>query len=329
MKTIILIVLVIFTSAITPSCDSDPSTPEETVVRSGWQKKPSGTTWDLMSVHFSDALNGTAVGQASTVLHTSDGGETWKAQTGPGWFNGVYFVDRNTGWVAGEYGVIVHTSDSGVNWGSQDTEGIAELMGVSFSNEKVGIVVFPAGIYRTTTGGDTWVLQDINEEEREFLVSVDFADSLTVIVVGGGPGSEGAGVSVVHRSTDAGKTWVSQKTGTRPFLRDVCFLDALTGTVVGDVGTILRTEDGGETWIDQSKGLTNFFWGVSFFDADAGCVAGRDGVVFWTTDGGDNWIKQNSGTDESLWGVFMLGRKIAVAVGTGGIILRTVDGGGT
>ena len=35
-------------------------------------------------------------------------------------------------------------------------------------------------------------------------------------------------------------------------LRAVHFVNATTGTAVGDVGTILRTTDGGSTWTEQN-----------------------------------------------------------------------------
>ncbi|MEK9135709.1 MAG: hypothetical protein AAB393_01195, partial [Bacteroidota bacterium] len=43
----------------------------------------------------------------------------------------------------------------------------------------------------------------------------------------------------------------------------VFFTDANTGTVVGDVGTILRTTNGGATWSNQASGTTATLNGVS------------------------------------------------------------------
>jgi hypothetical protein len=47
----------------------------------------------------------------------------------------------------------------------------------------------------------------------------------------------------------------------------VSFVDANTGTAVGEYGTILRTTDGGATWTLQTSGTTTIgLLGVSFVD---------------------------------------------------------------
>ena len=45
-----------------------------------WQQMPSPVATDLVQVRFRDAFNGWAVGHDSVVLHTLDGGLTWKTQ---------------------------------------------------------------------------------------------------------------------------------------------------------------------------------------------------------------------------------------------------------
>ena len=37
-------------------------------------------------------------------------------------FNDVYFVDANNGWIVGETGTIIHTDDGGKTWKSQDSD---------------------------------------------------------------------------------------------------------------------------------------------------------------------------------------------------------------
>jgi photosystem II stability/assembly factor-like uncharacterized protein len=55
----------------------------------------------------------------------------------------------------------------------------------------------------------------------------------------------GVGGTIV-RTTDGGATWTPQASGTTNILHGVSFVDANTGTAVGDSGTILRTDTGGE-----------------------------------------------------------------------------------
>lgn len=45
-----------------------------------WRQMPSPVSSDLVQVRFSDALNGWVVGHDSVLLHTTDGGTSWKVQ---------------------------------------------------------------------------------------------------------------------------------------------------------------------------------------------------------------------------------------------------------
>ena len=71
-------------------------------------------------------------------------------------------------------------------------------------------------------------------------------------------------------------------------LRGASFVDANTGTVVGEYGTIVRTTDGGNSWTIQASGTTQTLWAVSFTDANNGTAVGEDGTIVGTTDGGDS-----------------------------------------
>src|SRR5205809_7929077 len=79
-------------------------------------------------------------------------------------------------------------------------------------------------------------------------------------------------------------------------LRGTSFVDANTGTVVGEYGTIVRTTDGGNSWTVQASGTTETLWAVSFTDANNGTAVGEAGTIGGTTDEGDHWGTQPSGT---------------------------------
>ena len=63
---------------------------------------------------------------ASSVLATTDGGDTWKQQYAApsGSLTDVCFVDRDHGWAVGIHGAILSTIDGGANW--QPAAGAAE-----------------------------------------------------------------------------------------------------------------------------------------------------------------------------------------------------------
>src|SRR5438477_4747444 len=110
-------------------------------------------------------------------------------------------------------------------------------------------------------------------------------------------------------------------------LRGASFVDADTGTVVGEYGTIVRTTDGGNSWTVQVSGTTQALWAVSFTDANNGTAVGEGGTIVRTTDGGDHWASQPSGTTLQFRGVSFADSNNGTAVGLGGTIVRTTDGG--
>ncbi|MFH2004381.1 MAG: T9SS type A sorting domain-containing protein, partial [Bacteroidota bacterium] len=87
-----------------------------------WTSQTSGTTNSLLSVSFTDANTGTAVGYAGTILRTTNGGALWTSQTS-GTTNelmGVSFTDANTGTAVGGWGTILRTTTGGVVWVNDD-----------------------------------------------------------------------------------------------------------------------------------------------------------------------------------------------------------------
>ena len=64
--------------------DRDRREGGQDIAKHGWRRhlEPlyAGTTVSLISVSFTDANTGTAVGPSGTILRTTDGGETWISQ---------------------------------------------------------------------------------------------------------------------------------------------------------------------------------------------------------------------------------------------------------
>jgi len=118
------------------------------------EQTPQGfATPMLESVYFTDRQNGWAVGGNGWILHTTDGGTTWRGEQrgADQWFSCVRFASPRCGWiVAGDY--VLATANGGLCWvpqqlGCQDGMGVA-----SFSTEEQGWVA-GGGIMHTETGG--------------------------------------------------------------------------------------------------------------------------------------------------------------------------------
>jgi photosystem II stability/assembly factor-like uncharacterized protein len=149
------------------------------------------------------------------------------------------------------------------------------------------------------------------------------------IVENGVPQESDVQVTASWAPASANKSGFSTKATTNE-LYGVSMTDANTGTVVGDIGTIVRTTNGGATWVTQTSGTTAWLYGVSMANANTGTAVGDFGTILRTTDGGATWAAaQDSGTQNTLWGVSMADANTGTAVGEFGTIVRTTDGGAT
>jgi photosystem II stability/assembly factor-like uncharacterized protein len=114
-------------------------------------------------------------------------------------------------------------------------------------------------------------------------------------VWGSGPGLVAVGDSgTILRSTDAGVTWSSARSGSRHQLRGVWGAGS-TVVAVGDSGTILRSVDAGASWSPVESGTTDLLRGVSG-DGSTLVVVGNGGRILRSSDAGASWSPASSGS---------------------------------
>lgn len=113
----------------------------------------------VFSMFFLDKKTGWGIdGWQSKLIRTQDGGQSWAIQEfdrNRGW-NAVFFVDGLNGWAVGRG--IVHTSDGGVTWKYQlDPEtSTTQLIDITFTNLTHGWAIANDKIFRTEDGGTVW-----------------------------------------------------------------------------------------------------------------------------------------------------------------------------
>lgn len=121
-------------------------------------------TQTLFSVHFTDALTGTAVGgtqtDTATIIRTTNGGANWIVQNSntTNLLRGVYFLNALNGFAVGNNGTILKTTDGGNNWIVFQTN-IAGLLlrDIYFADPVTGFIVGSGGkILKTINGGTSW-----------------------------------------------------------------------------------------------------------------------------------------------------------------------------
>lgn len=284
-----------------------------------WQNPlPQGIP--LNAVHMTDATHGWAVGQAGTLLTTSDDGAHWAVKT-TGTTSALTSLAffGSSAWAVGEDGTIISSWDNGTYWNSQTSGTNNRLNGVAFADANHGWVVGDNGtILVTADGGGHWSAQGSGTGER--LYSVAFSDASH----GWAVGDQG----VVLGTADGGAHWTTQATGTTNTLYSVAALDSSHACVVGDLGVLLRMTDGSH-WTAMDSGTASRLYAVTFNGSANGWAVGDEGVVVATTDGGADWAAQPSATPGALRGVSFYDSLNGCAVGAWGVAVTTSDGGAT
>jgi Secretion system C-terminal sorting domain len=125
--------------------------------------------------------------------NTTDGGESWNVQFGPGNydFTDVCFVSDQTGWVTGYNSsngraVLWRTTNGGTSWTGQSVSGTVELLDVTFTNSTTGWAVgYYGAILHTTNAGDSWVRDSSGTGNDLYAVAAPDAEHVWVAGIGG------------------------------------------------------------------------------------------------------------------------------------------------
>jgi photosystem II stability/assembly factor-like uncharacterized protein len=341
---IMLLITSIITSAtistdiiISSNIDSKLQSNINELLQSNWYLQTSWDTSGLFGVYFSSITNGWIAG-VSTLLHTSDGGNTWYEQDYPVFSNlySVFFVNNYVGWASGSHGVILHTTDGGNNWVEQNhgfTSGSYIFSDLHFLDANNGWAVGGKGetfgssakrvILHTTDGGSTWET-NLFESYTSPLTAVYFTDSNNGWVVGEYDQNSG---QILHTS-DGGNTWIVQDSGVTTHLTDLFFTSSNNGWIIGYSGLLLHTTDGGETWTVENSGTSYGLSGIHFINSQSGWIAGGDNnnaLILKTNDGGNTWTTDNPGTNNFLYDIFLTDSNNGWAVGLHGDIVSTIQ----
>lgn len=129
-----------------------------------WEVINLPTEATLSDVAFTDDPNhGWLVGQRSTLLETTDGGQTWELRvldlgTERAGFTSVSFSGQE-GWVLGQPSILLHTTDGGKAWERVPLS--EKLPGAPYAITALGaksaeMTTDVGAIYRTTDGGQHW-----------------------------------------------------------------------------------------------------------------------------------------------------------------------------
>ena len=108
--------------------------------------------------------------------------------------------------------------------------------------------------------------------------------------------------TILH-TTNSGKDWKTQESGTEVRLNKMQFTDKKNGWILGDEGVLLHTIDSGRHWRKQVL-MHGSLISLHFLDKHRGWVTGEGGALYHTADGGKTWKFQSSGQGEAIVGIY-------------------------
>jgi len=291
----------------------------------GWYTQASNTTNDLWGVCFlGDGRNGWAVGDAGTIVHTTDAGASWSTQVSTTSFSlrGVWFTSAQVGYAAGYGGTVMQTQNGGVSWTRLTTGATANFNDVTFADSQHGWAVGANGIIaRTTDAGQTWTKTFPTSNQ---LQSVSFSDTTNGWAVGQG--------GVIVGTRDGGQSWyVVQPAVTAQTLYSVwrrSDKEAWAGGAAGQNPVTVSTPDSLQ-WNLGNFGALNTIHGIIMGSSLVGYAVGTNGqgLILKTVDGATSWGPQIANSAQDLNDVWFVDPLRGWAVGTGGRIVHTSKGG--
>lgn len=295
--------------------------------QTGWFVQSSNTANALNAVWFlSDGRKGFAVGDAGTLLATTDAGQTWANRTsGTGAaLQSLCFTHADTGWAVGGAGVVLKTENGGTTWSRQLNVTASEnLMSVRFVGTHHGWIVGASGVVlRTRNGGVLWTRSTPAGVQ---LNAVAFSDTLNGWAAGVG--------GIVLGTHDGGASWyIVQPSLTAQTLEAVVRISNAAAWAVGAQGTVARAAATLDSldWTVTSTGGAHQLRGVQFVNATTGWAVGTNGsaaLVLYSGNGGVAWTPQATSASETLNDVFFVDDQRGWAVGAAGRIIHAARGG--
>ncbi len=252
-----------------------------------WHLQTSPVSNDLVSVSFADSLNGWAVSDTGTVIHTTDGGLHWQVrQTLHGLFpEKVFFQDIQTGWTVGvnstgDTALIMKTTDGGATWDTSYIHLYAKLFDVFFLNDTMGWAVGFTGDtlglrLHTTDGGLSWGVQSGINVVGAF-TSVHFRDTERGDICGPGP--------VMMHTITGGRgvsPWALEIFNLKKPMYDLVNLGEMYGCMVGADGKLFFTKDRWVNFLEYDYAEADTLWAVDAIEPLGFWVVGEAGTILF------------------------------------------------
>lgn len=316
MKRVVLLAYICFLAA---SCRKD-------LVR--WslvQPLTSHTTTDrLEKILFVNDTLGFVVGGArfshSTILRTTDGGNTWEYQNIAAAPKALYNITQASSGVLyaiGFDGKLLQSADGGQTWQYHQLWYLP-YKDLAFFNANSGIAIGGISFYsgcKTEIDrlGNFGNWDSLGYELNE----IEMIDSLHGYI---------AGYGLIMKTNNGGKKWEIQDAANDNFTA-VRAYGLNEAWACGYNGSIFHTSNGGASWQRMRDG--NDFTrpryrllDICFTNAHVGYAVGENGLLIYTDDGGRHWMELEKFTNHTLRSIAPMADGSLMVCGDGGSLYR-------
>ena len=247
----------------------------------------------------------------------------------------VDFPTPDKGWIVGYGGVVLHSDDGGASWRTQvspsDSTESQPLFSVRFVDEMRGVAVGAYGTMMITRdGGATWTRSEIkdkegNAESRHIYALIrDGAGGLIAIGESGEPNDD-LSITVpalLYRSTDGGETWLPLNSPYHGTLFGGLSLGGGRLLVFGLRGHLFSSDDEGLSWHAINTGTTASFFGALQVAQDSALIFGSEGTMLryhWGANTAERVVTGDGVIRDYSAGLYLTDRGRAIIVGNGGL----------
>lgn len=298
-----------------------------------WQISESGTIKDLNSVNFITAETGIAVGDAGTIIYTSNGGVDWLpvALGVSSNLHGVAFASNERVFVVGEMGTVLLSVNQGQSWQQISIPNVEyDLLDVSFdlASGRGVITGQTNAIIVTSDLGETWTV--VNDGYMSTFYGASMVNANMGIVAGWNSVFQPLlGYTLDWQTWDYQNFYPTWGGVMYEGIAKACkFTDENHGFVVGSYfvpgGGFLAPFGG---WSNNSWEALDFPEPLTCTDFinSFGVTAGANAYLAESQDGGLSWETISLSISSSQLNDIKLIGNTGFVVGDGGIILKLIS----
>ncbi len=289
------------------------------------EKIDSKTSDRLNDVYFIDNNIGFVVGgdrfQRTTILRTTDGGNTWKHYDYPEAGKGIYGINAAPNgklYAVGYDGKMLSSTDKGDSWQFIQLSLWKEFKDAGYFSTNKGLIIggvsFRAGyLLHVDANGQVNKWDSLGYELNDLAI----ANSTTAYI---------SGYGVLQKTTDGGQNWEVQSPVNENFTA-IHLRNEQELWLCGIAGSIYHTTDGGANWERYRNGndITQIKYkllDIYFTDGLQGWAVGEGGIVIYSDDGGKHWSLYDSFTTATLRSVTQAPDGTIIVVGDYGSIYK-------